>query len=357
VRTANQFVGIGLLLVCLSTVGIAQEQVRVIRDRTTIWRNATGSSGVLTVVRAGTVLTVVGRQNRYLIVDVPNLPGQRGYILEQLTEAVTDQPPEQGREPATPSGAPRQPPRAPAPPGANSGRAAGQTANRRPPPKPRLTNPNFVYGALSLQASKLDFSALTETPTLYEQEVHNTEYGVPRWPGFEAGGGRWLSPRLFLAGMLVQRWSSEDARVAALIPSPVFYGQPRSLAGTLTSDRSETALHGQIGFSIVQTRRFQLNASGGPSFFIVAQQLLTSVSYTEQYPYDAVTFVSATPTKETAQTFGANAELSALMPLTKRLALQTSGRWAFGKVAFSDAGSVSSLVGAGQVGVGVRYRF
>jgi hypothetical protein len=320
---------IGLLLVASLA---SAEQVRVIRDGTTIWRAPNGTGGVLTTVRAGAILEVEGRLGRWLIVDAPDAPGKRGYILEQLT-APADQS----------AGTPR--PAAPV-------RQLSAAAPARQPPRLRT----FLYVGGSLQSKATDFSAVTTVVTSVEDEIRHTSYVAPRRPAFEIAGGQWINARLSGSVLFVTRSVSEKVDIAAQIPNPLYFNQPRALTGQSTAERTETAVHAQIGVSVFNNRRLQLVIAGGPSYFSITQDLLDTLAYGEAYPYDTVTFTSAAMKAETAHAFGGHGEATALVPFTPAVALQLSGRWMFENVKFTTAG-VPAVGSEGRFGVGLRLRF
>src|SRR5579872_3841596 len=76
---------LSFVILTISAVAAA-EQVRVVRDGATIWRQASATGGILTIVNAGTILEVDRHEGRWLIVHLSRAPAQRGYILEQQTE-------------------------------------------------------------------------------------------------------------------------------------------------------------------------------------------------------------------------------------------------------------------------------
>ena len=338
------------LSVLLTAAAAFADSVRVVVDRSTVWRNPTGTAGVLEIVKAGTILEVRGRQGRWLIVEASTDARQIGYILATQTEPVTPnpnaaQPPRQEPRPASP------PPQArTSPPTGQS--APAQTRTSATPPKRLAAKPRpFVYGGILFQASSLDFEASQTQTTLLEPETRSTQYRMSRIPGFEVGGGAGIARRFTLGGLFVMRSSSDTAAVSAQIPHPIFYRTPRTLEGSFDSTRTEMAAHAQIGFTLYRSPRFGLVAAGGPSFFWVTQDLLDQLSYTEAYPYDTVTFTGATTKTGTAHTVGGSAQLDALVSLSRRLSWQTSGRWSFGSVEFEGTTGKAKVGQRGHRGV------
>jgi hypothetical protein len=312
----------------------AAEQVRVVRDGATIWRQASATGGILTVARSGTILEVDRHEGRWLVVHLPSSPAERGYILEQQTQPI---------DPADAASA--SPTTAP---------PAGQA--RGPAPVKRQARESFVYLGASMQTTSDGFVAVTTSPKYAEQEVRTTTYGTAWRPGFEIGGGTWITPEVSIAVLVTRRQLSQSASISAQIPHPFFYNQPRTLTGQTTANRADTSLHVQIGYSAVNVPHLQVILAGGPSYSWVQQDLLDQLNYTDVYPYDTVTFTGATMRTETAHGLRGNVDGTVLVPLSRAVAIQGSVRYLFGTVSFATAG-VPPVTGSGQVGVGVRLRF
>jgi len=77
-------------------------QVRVVQDKTTIWSR--NPSLVLAIVKAGTVMQAVAREDRWIVVIVPASEGgkgNRGYVLAAHVEHVAGTPEIPVRQPET----------------------------------------------------------------------------------------------------------------------------------------------------------------------------------------------------------------------------------------------------------------
>src|SRR5687768_17110569 len=102
----------------IPAAGAALSEVRVVKDRTTIWNR--NPSMVLAVVKSGTVLRAVAREDRWIEVLVPPKEGGKGntgFVLAAHVEHIAGTPaipvrqPQRGASMWDPSGDPR--PRAP----------------------------------------------------------------------------------------------------------------------------------------------------------------------------------------------------------------------------------------------------
>jgi hypothetical protein len=282
------------------------------------------------MAEAGTILEVDGRDCRWAVFHACRSPGQRGCILAGQTEPVA----EASTSTATSEA---QAPRSAAPP-------------RQPPAT------WFAYGGASLAATSDPFVAVTSVPKYLEEEIRTTTYGMPRRPGFEFGGGTWITSRISVGALLTHRQFSQPVDISAQIPHPLYFNQPRTLTGHSTANRAETAIHAQVGASAFSGRHLQVVVAGGPSFSWVQQDLLDQLSYTDTYPFDTVTFTGSTMSTESAHGFGGNVEVTGLVPLSRGAAVQVSGRYVFANVSFAAAG-VPDVKGEGQLGIGIRFRF
>lgn len=336
------------LFLFLATAAMA-ESVRVTSDRSTVWRNTTGTGGIMVIVRAGTILEVRGRQGRWLLVKHPTDPRQVGFILAQQTEPVdpiagvptapTELPPAAATVSRPPAGA------SPTGPG-----APPRELKRLEAKKPRQP---FMDGAVSLQASSLNFTGTSTTSTLFEEEVRTSRFGVSKKPGIEVGGGFPIR-RLLVSGAVTRRSGSARGEIEAEIPSPIFYGQPRTLAVTTSASRVETAAHARISIPMYKSERFEVFGGLGPSMFFVTQDIVDQLGYEEEYPYTSVSFTNASMRPSTGHALGFNAELDAVGPISRRVSWLTSFRWSEGSVAI-DGLQGRVRAGRGQFSAGLRY--
>jgi hypothetical protein len=143
---ARRLAGFAVLVWMSMAAAAFADTVRVIRDKATIWR-ADAPSVTLTVVAAGTVLEVVGRQPPWVRVRLPRSvgdPSVLGLILESNVEVVSA-----AGEAAT-STAGRQ----------------GSAAQRRGPREPFLLRGFGETGSLQLKA-KESFNAIFDKDTTW----------------------------------------------------------------------------------------------------------------------------------------------------------------------------------------------
>jgi hypothetical protein len=211
------------------------------------------------------------------------------------------------------------------------------------------------------QPASTSFSQSMKETVYREDAVVNTSYGVRR--GQQFGGG--ITVRLIGnigIGVAASSFVNKNAvAVEATVPHPFFYNSPRSFAGTPAGlERNEVAAHLQAVYLISPRGRVTAALSGGPSWFSVKQDVVTDVSYSESYPYDAASFSSAmfTTVNKTGVGFNVSADLA--VRIVGRLGAGALVRYSRASLTFSvpnTAASVASDVGGVQLSGGVRLLF
>jgi hypothetical protein len=210
------------------------------------------------------------------------------------------------------------------------------------------------------QPSSTTFSSTTTSPLNAETSTFNTTYTVPTGPLFDGG----ILVRLkgnFGVGVALSSFNKgKDASVAGSIPHPFFFNTPRTINGTAGSlERTEFAAHIQAAY-VIPSSRFDIVISGGPTVFNVKQDLVSSATFTETYPYDTATFGTATTTKATGTKLGFNAGVDVGVRLSRNFGVGALLRFSRASLTLPLTGSSSGVsVDAGglQVGGGVRFYF
>ena len=168
---------------------------------------------------------------------------------------------------------------------------------------------------------------------------------------------------LALAGQWARR--STEANVSAELPPLIHPDRGfRAVAGTAPVDQERQSLHLGASWSRVLGERTELSVSAGPSWFRVRQELVTDVSFTERYPFDAPAFGRADSTVGVGGGFGWHAALDMTWWLGRRLGAGALVRYTSGEVLLDPGRPVGYLadpVPALQRGVevvgGFRVRF
>jgi len=210
------------------------------------------------------------------------------------------------------------------------------------------------------QPASTTFTSTATKPVFLETASINTSYAVPKSQSFDGGilvrivGG-------FGAGVAVSSFSkSSSATVSGSIPHPFFFNTPRALSGAVASaERNETGVHIQAAY-VVSSKRIDVAIAGGPTFFNVSQDLVGDVVYTDVYPYDTVTFTSATVSRARATQMGFNVGADVGVKFSKNIGVGGVIRFSRATANLPLTGSTSGVnvdVGGVQAGGGVRFFF
>lgn len=189
-----------------------------------------------------------------------------------------------------------------------------------------------------------------------EASVVETSYKNRSIPGVEAGGGVRVWRNLAI-GVTASYFSKKsDGAVSAQVPHPFFFNRLRAVSGDSPAlTRDETAAHVQLLWMVPVSRRVQVAIAGGPSWFMVGQDLVTDVTITQTYPYDTATFAGTTATHHTASRLGFNAGADLTWRLRPHVGLGIGVSFSRAAVPLSDTVTVDA--GGPHVGGGLRFRF
>jgi hypothetical protein len=210
-----------------------------------------------------------------------------------------------------------------------------------------------ISGALQPSAT---FSSTVKPVDFGEPAVVDTSYKTGSIPGFDAGGGVrvWRN----LAVGIDVSWSSKTTAgaVSAQIPHPFFFNRPRAVSGETSGlSRDETAVHLQALWMIPIRRRWQLALAGGPSWFTVGQDVVSDVTFTQDYPYDTATFASAITVHRSASRIGFNAGADITYRLRPHVGVGAGLMFSRASVPLDDTLTVEA--GGARLNGGVRFRF
>ena len=231
----------------------------------------------------------------------------------------------------------------------------------------------FISVNGGLQASTRDFSqdvVFPETGRLYREVLslaaaeerarfessHRFRTGML----FDVGAGVDLV-RNFGFGIGVSRFRAhEPASVSAQVPHPLFFDRNRSISGTSTPlARSETALHLQARATVPAGESVRVTVFGGPTLFNVAQQLVSDVRFTQEYPYDTARYSSADVRREFGSTTGFNLGADVSYYFSSGVGIGWLVRYSRATVELASAGDGTLHVEVGGVHTagGLRLRF
>ncbi|MBI3491611.1 MAG: hypothetical protein HY047_07525 [Acidobacteria bacterium] len=175
---------------------------------------------------------------------------------------------------------------------------------------------------------------------------------------FDGGIVAGVKGRLGVGVAVSYAWHDTNAGVAASIAHPFFFNQPRPIAGTAGTTRTETAVHVDAVY-FLRRGTLDVSVSGGPSFFSARQTLVTDVTYTDAYPFDTATFASASTTRSSTTAAGFNVGAEATWMRWRRVGVGGLVRFARASTTFSVASNNTATgdLGGLQVGGGLRFAF
>jgi opacity protein-like surface antigen len=218
----------------------------------------------------------------------------------------------------------------------------------------------FVNVNGNYQATSTDFQDNVTFQQYAEDGSIDTDYEVKAAPVFDISGGAKVWRNLAV-GIGVSRFSKSNAAVVtASIPHPFFFNRAREISGDSPAlRRQETAVHVQAIYMVPVGERLEVSVFGGPSFFTVKQDLVTTVEYSESYPYDTATFTAADIEQQSESKVGFNTGVDVAYMFHPNVGVGGLVRFSRASVDFAspDGETVSVDAGGAQIGAGVRLRF
>lgn len=204
--------------------------------------------------------------------------------------------------------------------------------------------------------STSSFSDLVRPVQGGEAAQIDTSYGVAGMPGFDAGAGVRLWRNLALGVDAGYASTSKHASVTAQVPHPFYFNRPRPVSGDTTGlSRSETAINVEALLMVPIRARWQAAVFGGPTWFMVDQDLVTNVTVSESYPFDTATFAGATVVRQSHSAAGFNVGGDLSYILRPHVGVGFDVRYSRATVALT--GSATVVAGGSHVGGGIRFRF
>ena len=223
------------------------------------------------------------------------------------------------------------------------------------PSQPRVeisANVGVLTGASTFTASTTLPSHGNETETI------TVDHGVKAALGFSAGAAVRLVPRFWVGVQYAMSEMKPDASVTAVIPHPILFNAPRTVEGSTEATHSEQNVHVELMY-VLPVQAVDVKVTGGPTFFNVKQDFVSSVAINETYPFDTATYASATTKRLSNTAVGFNVGVDISRPLSSHLAVGGLVRYSRADVKFDEATIGQQTVKAGGVELagGVRIRF
>ncbi len=217
----------------------------------------------------------------------------------------------------------------------------------------------FVTVSGGYQVSSTDFSGSVIFPVNAEAVTATSDYVIDAGPFFDISGGVRVWRNLVVGGGVSQFTQDGEAAVAAGVPHPFFFGQDRPVSGTAIATRKETAVHIQAQWVIPVSDAVDVAVFGGPTFFTVEQDFVSGIDFTDVFPFETATFVSAPVEQQSGSAVGFHVGADVAVYVTRYVGVGGLVRWSRATVDFlsSDGDTMSVETGGVHVGGGLRLRF
>ena len=185
-------------------------------------------------------------------------------------------------------------------------------------------------------------------------------YAIDNGVIFDVGGGFVLGRDFALAVAYTRFNRDDDGSVDARIPHPFFFNRDRAIAGSAANlGRTEHGVHLQVRWFAPVPGPFEVVVFGGPTFFNVRQDLVTSVGFSHSFPFNEASFTTASIARRSDSAVGYNVGADVSYFFSPHIGVGGLARFTRGSVdlASEDSGLVSTDAGGFHTGGGLRLRF
>lgn len=210
------------------------------------------------------------------------------------------------------------------------------------------------------QASSNDFRDGAVFRDNAENGRFDTDYHVTSGLTFDLAGSRQIWRWLAVGGGMSRFSRSTPATLTGSVPHPFFFNRPRTISASVAGlTREELSLHAQVRTVVPIGDDLQVAFFGGPSWFRVRQQIVTDITYAEEYPYDEAFLRSNKAIGETGSALGFNAGVDMALFFVRRAGIGVSVQYSRATVDLpsADGGLRAVRAGGVQTGAGLRLQF
>jgi opacity protein-like surface antigen len=192
-----------------------------------------------------------------------------------------------------------------------------------------------------------------------ETAAVTVDHGVKTALGFNVGGAVRIVPRFWVGVQYAMADMKTSASISAAVPHPILFNAPRTVEGSANDVvHNEQNVHVDLMYAL-PVSAVDVKIMGGPTFFSLKQDFVSSLTVSETYPFDTATFASATKKQLSDTAVGFNAGVDISRALTSQFAVGGLIRYSRGDVKFDDPDIGQQTVKAGGLELtgGVRIRF
>lgn len=218
----------------------------------------------------------------------------------------------------------------------------------------------YVTISGDVRISPMSFAGVAHPVVFVETATVTTTYDVQPAPGIDGGVAFRLWRNLGAGANVSWIARSSTGSIAAQIPHPFVFNKPRSVSGESSGlDHDETSVHMQAIWMIPAGPRWSIAVSGGPSWIVVDQSIVSDVTVLSSYPYDTATLGSAVSTRQSKGALGFNVGSDLTWHLGARTGVGFGIIYSRASVSFTAASGDAVTVTAGgtRVNGGLRVRF
>jgi hypothetical protein len=152
---------------------------------------------------------------------------------------------------------------------------------------PAMAQEQKIYLDFRLGASHISedsYSRTSQVPFFQEAATSGVNYAFGTGGHFDFGGGYMFTPVVGVGVNVTGDAYEGFPGLSVTVPSPVFFNTFAS--DTTTADRSttrsEAAFHPQVMINTTPGRDLRIRVFGGPSFFVVEQDLVDTIRISQQ---------------------------------------------------------------------------
>jgi hypothetical protein len=227
-----------------------------------------------------------------------------------------------------------------------------------PPRRPVIAERVFFSAGVLFQVNSNDFSDTATIRRNAENGRIETAYDVGGGLAFDVSGSYLVWKNLAVGVGLTLFSASTTAAIDAQVPHPFFFNQPRTVTGEFDGDRSETAVHIQARWLVPVNNKMLVTIFGGPSFFLVEQDIVSDFEYSDSYPFDTATFTRAIAASQSESAVGASIGGDVAYFFTPTVGVGGTVQYSGATVEMTlPSGTADVKAGGLQVGGGLRLRF
>ena len=233
--------------------------------------------------------------------------------------------------------------------------------------RPAVAQSNEKRGTFSinggLETAASDFSdSVRFGHALFGPEEGSLDTRYPAGDGalLDVGGSVRVWRNLAVGASVSWLTRETDADVAGQLPRSFWFNRHRRVSGTATGlARTETGVHVQAQWVIPVGRSVDVTLFGGPTWFYVAQDLVTDITFDQAYPFDAASFGSANAGERSASAIGAHAGADVAYYFSERIGIGGMIRFSRGSMELDsrDGDTLQINTGGVHTSGGLRIRF